>query len=65
MLPIEKLQQKIQGKKVAFIGAGVSHKRCLEQFVEMGAQVTLCDQKKSIEEFGDYAETLRDRKSVV
>ena len=59
MLPIEKLQQKIQGKKVAFIGAGVSHKRCLEQFVEMGAQVTLCDQKKSIEEFGDYAETLR------
>ena len=59
MLPIEKLQQKIQGKKVAFIGAGVSHKRCLEQFVEMGAQVTLCDQKKSIEDFGDYAETLR------
>ena len=59
MLPIEKLQQKIQGKKVAFIGAGVSHKRCPEQFVEMGAQVTLCDQKKSIEDFGDYAETLR------
>ena len=59
MLPIEKLQQKIQGKKVAFIGAGVSHKRCLEQFVEMGAQVTLCDQKKSIEDFGEYAETLR------
>ena len=58
MLPIEKLQQKIQGKKVAFIGAGVSHKRCLEQFVEMGAQVTLCDQKKSIEDFGEYAETL-------
>ena len=52
MLPIEKLQQKIQGKKVAFIGAGVSHKRCLEQFVEMGAQVTLCDQKKSIEDKG-------------
>ena len=59
MLPIEKLQQKIQGKKVAFIGAGVSHKRCLEQFVEMGAQVTLCDQKKSVEDFGEYAETLR------
>ena len=59
MLPIEQLQNLIKGKKVAFIGAGVSHKRCLEQFVEMGAQVTLCDQKKSIEEFGDCAETLR------
>ena len=59
MLPIEQLQKLIQGKKVAFIGAGVSHKRCIEQFVELGAQVTLCDQKKSIEDFGDYAETLR------
>ncbi len=46
MLPIEQLQNLIQGKKVAFIGAGVSHKRCIEQFVELGAQVTLCDQKK-------------------
>ena len=46
MLPIEQLEKLIQGKKVAFIGAGVSHKRCIEQFVELGAQVTLCDQKK-------------------
>ena len=59
MLPIEQLQELIRGKKVAFIGAGVSHKRCIEQFVELGAQVTLCDQKKSLEEFGDYADTLR------
>jgi UDP-N-acetylmuramoylalanine--D-glutamate ligase len=59
MLPIEQLEKLIQGKKVAFIGAGVSHKRCIEQFVELGAQVTLCDQKKSIEDFGDYADTLR------
>ena len=59
MLPIQQLQELIQGKKVAFIGAGVSHKRCIEQFVELGAQVTLCDQKKSVEEFGDYADTLR------
>ena len=43
MLPIQQLQELIQGKKVAFIGAGVSHKRCIEQFVELGAQVTLCD----------------------
>ena len=59
MQPMERLQELIRGKKVAFIGAGVSHKRCIEQFVEMGARVTLCDQKKSLEEFGDYADTLR------
>jgi len=59
MLPIQQLQELIQGKKVAFIGAGVSHKRCIEQFVELGAQVTLCDQKKSLDDFGDYADTLR------
>lgn len=59
MLPIEQLQNLIQGKKVAFIGAGVSHKRFTEQFVELGAQVTLCDQKKSLEDFGAYADTLR------
>ncbi|MED9938277.1 MAG: UDP-N-acetylmuramoyl-L-alanine--D-glutamate ligase [Gemmiger sp.] len=59
MLPIEQLQNFIRGKKVAFIGAGVSHKRCIEQFVGLGAQVTLCDQKKSLEDFGAYADTLR------
>ena len=59
LLPIEQLRELVRGKKVAFIGAGVSHKRCIEQFVEMGARVTLCDQKKSLEEFGDYADTLR------
>ena len=59
MLPIEQLQNLIKGKKVAFIGASVSHKRCIEQFVELGAQVTLCDQKKSLEDFGAYAHTLR------
>ena len=59
MLPIEQLQNLIKGKKVAFIGAGVSHKHCIEQFVELGAQVTLCDQKKSLEDFGAYADTLR------
>ena len=64
MLPIEQLQKLIQGKKVAFIGAGVSHKSCIEQFVELGAHVTLCDQKKSIEDFGDYADTLRRAMSI-
>ena len=45
-----------KGKKVAFIGAGVSHKTLIKEFVELGAHVTLCDQKKeSVEDFGDYA----------
>ena len=56
----QKLAQLIRGKKVAFIGAGVSHKTLIREFVELGAQVTLCDQKKSVEEFGDYAATIRE-----
>ena len=56
----QKLAQLIQGKKVAFIGAGVSHKTLIKEFVELGAHVTLCDQKKSVEDFGDYAATIRD-----
>ena len=59
MLPVEKLRALVEGKKVAFIGAGVSHKPCIEQFVALGAKVTLCDQKKSVEDFGEYAETIR------
>ena len=55
----EALSRYLKGKKVAFIGAGVSHKQCIEQFVAMGAQVTLCDQKPDLEAFGDYAETIR------
>ena len=56
----QKLAQLIQGKKVAFIGAGVSHKTLIKEFVELGAHVTLCDQKKSVEDFGDYAATIKE-----
>ena len=42
----QKLIELIKGKKVAFIGAGVSHKTLIKEFVELGAHVTLCDQKK-------------------
>ena len=59
MLPIERLRAMVAGKKVAFIGAGVSHKPCIEQFAALGAEITLCDQKPNLEAFGDYAETLR------
>ena len=56
----QKLEQLIKGKKVAFIGAGVSHKTLIKEFVELGAHVTLCDQKKSVEDFGDYAATIKE-----
>ncbi|MGN0708179.1 MAG: UDP-N-acetylmuramoyl-L-alanine--D-glutamate ligase [Faecalibacterium sp.] len=55
----QRLAELVRGKKVAFIGAGVSHKTLIEEFVELGAQVTLCDRKSSIEDFGDYAAVLR------
>ncbi|WP_394964920.1 UDP-N-acetylmuramoyl-L-alanine--D-glutamate ligase [Candidatus Allofournierella excrementigallinarum] len=54
----EALAASLRGKKVAFIGAGVSHKALIGQFCAMGAEVTLCD-KKRLEDFGGYAETLQ------
>lgn len=45
------------GKKVAFIGAGVSHRELVPLFARAGAQVTLCDQKPR-EEWGAYADEL-------
>ena len=48
----------VRGKKVAFIGAGVSHKALIRIFADLGAQVTLCDKKPTLEAFGDYAEEL-------
>ena len=53
----QELANLIKGKKVAFIGAGVSHKTLIK---ELGAHVTLCDQKKSVEDFGDYAATIKE-----
>lgn len=42
----QELANLIKGKKVAFIGAGVSHKTLIREFVELGAHVTLCDPRK-------------------
>ena len=55
----EKFYNELKGKKVAFIGAGVSHKQLIEIFSKKGAVVTLCD-KKELSGFGDYAETLKE-----
>ncbi|HRM79823.1 MAG TPA: Mur ligase family protein, partial [Gemmiger qucibialis] len=59
MTPMEQLKAMVAGKKVAFIGAGVSHKPCITMLATLGADITLCDQKKSLDDFGDYADTLR------
>jgi len=56
---MEQLKAMVAGKKVAFIGAGVSHKPCITMLAALGANITLCDQKKSLDDFGDYADTLR------
>ena len=59
MTPMEQLKAMVAGKKVAFIGAGVSHKPCITMLAALGADIALCDQKKSLDDFGDYANTLR------
>ena len=51
--------ENLKGKKVAFIGAGVSHKQLIEIFSKEGAIVTLCD-KKTLEGFGEYGNTLKE-----
>ncbi len=55
---VEQFYNNLKGKKVVFIGAGVSHKQLIKIFSEKGAVVTLCD-KKLLEDFGEYAETLK------
>jgi UDP-N-acetylmuramoylalanine--D-glutamate ligase len=54
----QQLADRIRGKKVAFIGAGVSHRALIEEFAQMGAHVTLCDKKQSLADFGDAAPML-------
>lgn len=49
----------LQNKKIAFIGAGVSHKELIPMFAAAGAKVTLCD-KRTLEEFGEYGHTLQN-----
>ncbi len=56
----EMLAALVRGKKVAFIGAGVSHKALIRIFADLGAQVTLCDKKPNLEAFGAYAEELKN-----
>ena len=43
----------LKGKKVFFLGAGISHKELIRRFVREGAAVTLCD-RKSLSQLGDF-----------
>ena len=51
----EKYMESLKGKKVCFIGAGVSHKQLIRQFAAAGAEVTLRDMKDR-EGLGPFAE---------
>ena len=48
----QQLAELVKGKKVAFIGAGVSHKTLIEELVGMSEHVNLCDKKNSVDDFG-------------
>ncbi len=53
-----KFFETLAGKKIAFIGAGVTNRELVVLFAKAGAKVTLCD-KRSLQEFGDYGQTLQ------
>ncbi len=53
----EEFYNWLEGKKVCFIGAGVSHRQLIEIFVKKGAIVTLCD-KKNLDDFKEYKDEL-------
>ena len=55
---ITQFYKDLKGKKVAFIGAGVSHRECIELFAKAGAQVTLCDKKPNLDAFGAFGPVL-------
>ncbi len=49
--------ETLAGQRVAFIGAGVSHRELIPMFARAGAAVTLCD-KKTRAALGAYADEL-------
>lgn len=55
---IERYYESLRGKKVFFLGAGISHRQLIEKFIEKGALVTLCD-KKEFSELGEYGEKIK------
>lgn len=54
----QKFFNELKGKKVAFIGTGVSHMQTIELFLKKGVTVTVCD-KKTKEQLQDKYDTLK------
>ncbi len=55
---IKRYYEGLRGKRVFFLGAGISHKQLIESFLDKGALVTLCD-KKSFSELGEFGERIK------
>ena len=57
---LKEYYENLKGKKVFFLGAGISHKDLIRRFVREGALVTLCDRKDrdQLGPFGDECEKL-------
>lgn len=51
--------ESVKGKKVAFLGIGVSHKELIKKFVSLGADVTLCDMRE-MDEFDEDIDGIRE-----
>lgn len=52
MTNIAQFFEDLKGKKVAFIGIGVSHRQVIEMLLKKGIDICICD-RKSREELGD------------
>lgn len=52
MTEIMQFFEDLKGKKVAFIGIGVSHRQLIEMFLKRGIDICICD-RKSQEELGE------------
>ena len=56
---IEAFYKSLAGRRVAFIGTGVTNQSCIELFAKHGARITLCDRKPDLAAFGEYAPKLQ------
>lgn len=60
MTESDKFFNGIKGKKIAMIGAGVSHVELIESFLKKGLDVTLCD-KKTADSLGAVYDRLKEQ----
>ncbi|MBE6819384.1 MAG: UDP-N-acetylmuramoyl-L-alanine--D-glutamate ligase [Ruminococcaceae bacterium] len=56
---VQEYFENLKGKKVAFLGIGVSHKQLIHKFVACGAEVTLCDMRE-MDEFDEDIDGIRE-----